>query len=131
MTGPWTSSSRTLVTGGLRFRPRVTWRAAERDVKAGVPVVQVPGDRDRRQLSYQPSSALRGFSADFPAVQRLLKRGLAFLRQRGLEHRTAIFAQCLDRLVRGHFLDHQEECRSSRLDDVTDLVLEFLIDPGL
>src|SRR5579875_3720969 len=64
----------------------------------------------------------------FRAVQSRLELGFAFLRQRGLQHGPAVLAHRLDRLVRRHFLHHEEERGRPRLDQVADLVLKFLVD---
>jgi hypothetical protein len=66
-----------------------------------------------------------------PAVQRLLELRLAFLGQRGLQHRAAVLAHRLDGLVRGHLLHHQEQRGRARRDHAADLVLELLVDAGL
>src|SRR5207248_1233955 len=65
------------------------------------------------------------------AVQGILKVLLALLGQRGLEHGAAELAHCIDGLVRGDLLHHQEQRRGTRLDHPANLVLERLVDAGL
>src|SRR5215469_18970581 len=64
-------------------------------------------------------------------VQRRLQFLLVFLGQRGLQDGAAILAHRLDGLVRGDLLQHQEQARRARLEQVTDLLLELLVDTGL
>src|SRR4051794_36903454 len=62
---------------------------------------------------------------DLLVVQRLLQLRLGLLRERGLEHRAAVLAHGLDRLVGRRPVDDHEERRRPRLHQVAHLLLEL------
>src|SRR5215831_7680272 len=64
-------------------------------------------------------------------MQRFLQLLLGLVGQRGLEDGAAVLGQRGRGLVRGHLLDHHEQRRRARLQHLTDLVLEGLINAGL
>src|SRR6266550_6859254 len=65
------------------------------------------------------------------AVELLLQLPLGLTRKRRLQHRAAVLAQGVDRLVRRDFLDDEEQRGRARLQQVADLLLKLLVDAGL
>src|SRR4051794_26590728 len=68
---------------------------------------------------------------DRRTVQFLLELLLGLLGQRRLQHGPTELTKCVNRLVGGDLLDHEEECRGAGLEHLSHLVLEVLVDACL
>src|SRR5215831_1614615 len=105
--------------GANPSQPEEAWRALG---------FEAAGPTGLLRLPVAKRALLRVFALP---VQRRLQFPLVFLGQRGLQDGAAVLAHRLDRLVGRDLLQHQEQARCARLEHVTDLLLELLVDAGL